>query len=496
MMSQPREGSIDLSKDEKVELGPSKTCEYAGAAEIDDRKLVRKIDKHLLPFMIVSYLLQYLDKTTLGYAAVTGIQTDTHLVGQDYSWASSIFYFGYLVASYPASLGFVKLPLAKFLGVTMILWSIVLMCHGAAQSFAGLAALRFLLGVTESTISPGFSLLTSIWYQPSEHASRHAIWFAGNSLALIIGGLLGYGIGHAHVAISAWRLIFIVFGAMTFCWSAFVLFYLPDSPSTATFLTEPERAAVIARAQKVQATSKTGKYETSQFFEALVDPKTWLMFAYTVLSSLPNGCFTNFTSLIISGFGFDSLTTILLGMPSGGFHLMYVVLGAVAATKLPKARCLTIAVLNTIALVGCLLIRQLPHDNKVGRLFGIYLFGAYAGGFPISLSLVASNTGGFTKRGTVTAILFLGYCAGNIGGPQMFLSTEAPSYPTAFTSLLICFCLAIASIVSLAFYMSLQNNKRDKENLSSSAVIDGENLDSSMTVDETDWENKSFRYCL
>ena len=234
----------------------------------------------------------------------------------------------------------------------------------------------------------------------------------------------------------------------------------------------------------------------SQFVEALIDPKTWLMFAYTVLSSLPNGCFTNFTSLIIKGFGFDTLTTILLGMPSGAFHLSYVIFGALAATKLPKARCLTIAALNTIALVGCLLVRQLPEDNKVGRLFGIYLFGAYAGGFPISLSLVASNTGGFTKRGTVTAILFLGYCAGNIGGPQMFLATEAPRYPTAFTALLICFCLAIASIVCLAVYMGWQNGKRDKESGNQSVTEEGEHLDFIETIDETDWENRRFRYCL
>ncbi|KAH8901302.1 MFS general substrate transporter [Thozetella sp. PMI_491] len=493
-MSHVREGSVKSGHADNEEL-KEPNPEGAVSVEIHDAHLVRKIDKHLLPFMIISYLLQYLDKTSLGYAAVTGIQAEIGLVGQDYSWSSSMFYFGYLVASYPASYGFVKLPLAKFLGVSMILWSIVLICHGAVQNFGGLMALRFLLGATESTISPGFSLLTSIWYTPSEHTSRHALWFAGNSIALAFGSLLGYGIGHAQGTIAPWRLIFIIFGVITLAWSVVVLVFLPDAPESASFLTEDERTAVIVRSQQAQATHKSGKYVRSQVLEALVDPKTWFLFSYTVLSSLPNGCFTNFSSIIISGFGFNTLTTILLSMPSAGFQLIYTLGGAFLASKLPKARCLTIAGLNSIGLIGCLLIRQLPHDNQVGRLFGIYLFGAYAGGFPISLSLIASNIGGFTKRGTVTAILFLGYCAGNIGGPQMFLSKEAPDYHTAFTSLLICFCLAVASILALALYMNWQNKKRENEG---AVVVQdmasrgaGEHL-----VDETDWENKHFRYCL
>ena len=184
-------------------------------------------------------------------------------------------------------------------------------------------------------------------------------------------------------------------------------------------------------------------------------------------------------------------------MPSAAFQLTYVFLGALVSSRLPKARCFAIAGLNTIGLIGCVLIRQLPHENKVGRLFGIYFFGAYAGGFPISLSLVASNTGGFTKKGTVTAILFLGYCAGNIGGPQMFLNNEAPNYPTAFTGLLACFCLAVASIAVLRVYMSWENHRRDAQ----FGPITENNTDTisdeiETGTDETDWDNKTFRYHL
>ena len=67
--------------------------------------------------MVVTYMLQYFDKTTLGYTAILGIVKDTHLKGTNYSWVGSAFYFGYLFASYPASFAFVKLPVAKFLSI-------------------------------------------------------------------------------------------------------------------------------------------------------------------------------------------------------------------------------------------------------------------------------------------------------------------------------------------------------------------------------------------
>lgn len=133
----------------------------------------------LLPLMFITYMLQYLDKVALGYTAVLGLSKDTvcpasqalrransdykHLVGQQYSWASSVFYFGYLAASLPGSLGFIKFPIAKYLAGTIFCWSIVLACHGAASNFASLIVLRFLLGAFESVISPGFSLITGLW---------------------------------------------------------------------------------------------------------------------------------------------------------------------------------------------------------------------------------------------------------------------------------------------------------------------------------------------
>ena len=63
----------------------------------EERRLVRKIDWRVMPFICITYLVTYIDKATIGYAAVFNLQTDLNLVGTQYSWLGSIFYFGYLV---------------------------------------------------------------------------------------------------------------------------------------------------------------------------------------------------------------------------------------------------------------------------------------------------------------------------------------------------------------------------------------------------------------
>lgn len=75
-----------------------------------------------------------------------------------------------------------------------------------------------------------------------------------------------------------------------------------------------------------------------------------------------------------------------------------------------------IAILQTICIAGCI-INAIFTDQKLSRLAGLWLFGAYAAGFPLSPNLIANDVVGFTKKTTVTAILFMEYCAGDISGP-------------------------------------------------------------------------------
>ncbi|RAL62620.1 hypothetical protein DID88_004467 [Monilinia fructigena] len=433
---------------------------YTQPTAAEEKALLRKIDWRLMPLLMASYFLQFLDKSSLNYASIMGLIPDTGLKGQEYSWLGSAFYFGYLIANYPASLGFVKFPLAKYLSMSIIIWAIVLGCHGAANNLSGCVFLRVLLGITESTVSPGFSLLTGIWYKPSEHAWRHGIWFLGNGIANTFGGLLAYGIAQIEGNLQPWRWLFIIFGF------------------------------------------KTNEWSRSQCIEALIDPKTWLISLIIGVASITNGVVSNFGSLIIKSFGFAELDTILFGMPNGVFQIAAVISATYTASKVRRSRLIIIIVGYVFALIGILLVKELPTSNRYGRLIGCWMMILFSSAFPLLLSLMASNTAGFTKKTTVNAIFFIGYCAGNIGGPQLFKSHEAPHYQTAYNGMIACLVISIALSLILRQYMDWENKRRDREQ---GLYIDPEPRhvedidDADLTVDRvvlTDWENKKFRYYL
>lgn len=105
--------------------------------------------------MCVVYGLNYLDKTTLSYASIMGLRTDIHLHGQQYSWLSSMFYFGYLFWEYPTSRLLQRMPLGKYSAINVFMWGLILTLFATVNSFAGAMVIRTFLGVFESAVTPG-----------------------------------------------------------------------------------------------------------------------------------------------------------------------------------------------------------------------------------------------------------------------------------------------------------------------------------------------------
>lgn len=108
--------------------------------------------------------------------------------------------------------------------------------------------------------------------------------------------------------------------------------------------------------------------------------------------------------------------------------LVFLLISAFTCNRFRGLRCYWMIATLLVSLIGILLMRQLPTEKKWGRLVGVWLVSVFGAGWPLSLSLVSSNFAGFTKKSTVTAILFIGYCVGNIAGPQLFKTNEAPKY--------------------------------------------------------------------
>lgn len=150
-----------------------------------------------------------------------------------------------------------------------------------------------------------------------------------------------------------------------------------------------------------------------------------------------------FSTLIIKGLGYNKSETILMGLPASAFQLLTVFLAATFTSNIRKSRLIALVIIFLMATAGILMVKLLPEAEKLSRLGGFWMVMAVAPAFPLMLSLASSNTAGFTKKSTVMAVIFLGYCAGNLSGPQFFISSESPNYRVSLLHMDFLFSLAI-----------------------------------------------------
>lgn len=160
-----------IHKDEALKV----LAQYAGDESWtpeEEKKLVKRLDKKLLSLLIITYGLQYYDKAMLAQAALFGLRADLSLeTGNRYSFASSNFYLGFIVGSYPAILMSQRWPIERVAAGIISVWGVCLMCSAACHNFQGFYAQRFFLGFLESGVSPMFSKLP-YW---SRYAYSHSI---------------------------------------------------------------------------------------------------------------------------------------------------------------------------------------------------------------------------------------------------------------------------------------------------------------------------------
>ena len=185
----------------------------------------------------------------------------------------------------------------------MFLWGGVTVCTVAVESYNGLLVQRFFLGVAEAGIAPAFSLITVMWYKRREQPLRYAIWYSATGMGVLIGTLLLYAIGQIHGRLSPWRYQFAIIGSVTSFWGVLLWFLLPDSPTTASFLSPRLRVVAIERMRFEQIGIENKTIKREQIREAFSDPKTFFYMLAVFAVNLTNGATTGFGSIIVQSFG-------------------------------------------------------------------------------------------------------------------------------------------------------------------------------------------------
>ena len=465
--------------------------------DAEEKRLVRKIDLMILPYLAVCYAFFYIDKTTLSYAAIFGIRTDLKLHGTQYNWLSSIFYFGFLAWAFPTNYMMQRFPIARYLGINIFMWGAFLMMQAACTSFSSLAALRALSGAAEACSDPSFMLITSMWYTRRQQPVRIGLWYTANGFGIALGGLLGYGIGHIRGSLPSWKYEFVIIGALCCIWGVVLFVFLPNSPVNARLLSQRERRVAVERLRSNQTGVENKTFKWYHVREAFLDYKLYLFFFIAVVGNLPNGGISNFGTIIIQGFGYSTLVTTLLQIPYGVFIALSILVCVYTndwvARKGYNSRIYFLVLFLIPNIAGCFGLRYVPLDQHVGRLICYYLTGPYNAAFVLVLSLQTANIAGHTKKVTTNAALFLGYCTGNIAGPFFFKTNQTPVYTLGIWMMIVSHLLEGSCVLLLRALLAQENKRRDR--LQSGGERD-QHLDETAFGDLTDKENLNFRYVL
>lgn len=215
-------------------------------------------------------------------------------------------------------------------------------------------------------------MYTSMWYTRRESTPRYGLWYCGLGIGQIVGGLISFGAQHAPTGgFHGWRIMFLVIGAVNIL-AGLLVFTLPDSPEMANFLTQAEKERIAQSLHDDTAGVGRKVVRWSSLLEALSDLQTWLLALLTILTTIPSGVVTTFSSILIKDFGYTSKQSALLNMPSGVVSLAATMMTTWAIAK-GYPRWLAIDTVLIPTLLGACLMSFLPKSNQAGCLAGIYL---------------------------------------------------------------------------------------------------------------------------
>jgi len=469
------------------------------------QKVRRKIDLHLMPLMCILYMMQFADKTTLGQSAVLGLLPGAHIDQNQFNWLGTIFYLFFLFFEYPQNLALQYFPVGKWMSVNIFVWSVALLCHAAAKNFGDLFACRVFLGICEGAITPGFMIVTSMFYTRKEQSQRVGYWFLMNGVAIVMLGLIAYGTLHIKSThFMPWQWLMIIFGLITLIVSVLFWFFFPDSPTNAYFLTPEERIIAVERIKINQAGVENKHFKKEQLIECLMDPKTWLFFFFAAISNVTNSL-SNQRQIIVAGFGFTPIQTTLIGCVDGVVEIIVIFCTVTSATYWKNGRAYSGALAYCVAILGSILVNALPSHNRVGLLFSYWISITSIAPFVVMLGWVASTTAGHTKRISTNAIVLIGYGVGNAAGPQYWKKVYQPRNRIPWEILSACWFASMVLLLVTRFYLARENSKRDREehdstydNVYLSEVGEkgeAKKVDKAF-LDLTDIQNRDFRYVL
>jgi MFS transporter, ACS family, tartrate transporter len=305
-------------------LSPNSSAAEDRAPVADDR-VFKKIAWRIMPLLIAAYVLNYLDRNNLGFAALT-MNRELGLTATQFGFASGIFFLGYCFFEVPSNIALYRVGPRIWLARIMITWGLISAGTIFVRGPASLYLLRFLLGVAEAGFFPGVAFYLGTWF-PSAYRTRMIAWFmvAVPISSVVAGPVSGLLLGMNGVGgLEGWKWMFLLEGLPVAVLGVVLLKVLTDRPAEAPWLSDEERAIVSSR-----IAGERREKEVRHFGAALRDARVlilagvqfgFLVGSYGVGLFLPQiiqlGNFTNFEVGLVSG-GVYLVATVVMVVWAG-----------------------------------------------------------------------------------------------------------------------------------------------------------------------------------
>ncbi len=273
-----------------------------------ERRTMRKVYLRLLPFCFCLYLICYLDRANIGFAALT-MNKDLGLSSYIYGLGAGAFFWGYFLLEVPSNLILERVGARKWIARIMISWGIVSGCFAFVEGPVSFFTLRFLLGLAEAGFFPGMILYFTYWFPPYHRARVIAGFMAAIPVAIGMGApastaLLGLD---GMLGLAGWKWLFLFEALPAVIFGACVLFFLTDRPETATWLSPDERGWLTSVMAEEQRRVRTEKHVS--VWKSLIDIRVIALAGIHFAQAGVSVSMAVFVTLIVKQLGHSNMET-------------------------------------------------------------------------------------------------------------------------------------------------------------------------------------------
>src|SRR5689334_21951773 len=208
---------------------------------------LRKINWRLIPLLFVLYVVAWLDRVNVGFAALQ-MNADLKFSDAAFGFGSGIFFLGYCLFEVPSNLILARIGARLWIARIMITWGLISAGMMFVRSPSAFYILRFLLGAAEAGFFPGVIYYLSLWYPATQRARAIAAFMTAVPVTGLVGGPMSGLLltMNGRCGLAGWQWLFLGEGVPAIILGVVVLFYLTEKPAAAAWLTSDERESIIA----------------------------------------------------------------------------------------------------------------------------------------------------------------------------------------------------------------------------------------------------------